>query len=402
VDLPLKSTALFAGYPAYPGSSMVVLSDKSNLFTALQLLLFVDDRYYSTPEYHKILNYLDENHLKSGLRIIDVSEQPGLAEHFKLVATPTLIKLSPAPKQVFSGYHIISELENWLPTWIEEAEVHHTEDFSPDNIPESRTDITQIQEMVRLADEVFRLRRQQQDLKEQLRFKEQAISILAHDLRNPLTAANLALDTLAIARDPNDLRAAHLQPELMQKLVSRAKEQVMIVDRLVSDILHLSQGAVVDIPIIPHRFDINDLLSAVIQQIIEPFHRKEQQILTDIPQDLPPVYADIDRIRQVFINLLDNASKYTPKGGKIRVVALHRTSQKVQISVIDNGPAIPASDYDLIFQKYYRMGRDESEDGYGLGLPLCKSIIRAHFGQIWVESSPRGNSFHFTLPVHLS
>jgi two-component system, OmpR family, clock-associated histidine kinase SasA len=385
---------------------MVVLSDKSNLSTALQLLLFVDDRYCSTPEYYKILTYLDKNNLKSGLKIIDVSEQPGLAEHFKLVATPTLIKLSPAPRQVFSGYHIISELENWLPAWIEESESSTEENFSPknipENIPESISDITQIQEMVRLADEVFRLRRQQQDLKEQLRFKEQAISILAHDLRNPLTAANLALDTLAIAKDPNDLRVAHLQPELMQKLVSRAKEQVMIVDRLVSDILHLSQGALVDIPIVPHRFDINDLLCAVIQQLMEPFHRKEQQILTDIPQDLPPVYADIDRIRQVLINLLDNASKYTPGGGKIQVVALHRTSQKVQISVIDNGSAIPASDYDLIFQKYYRMGRDESKDGYGLGLPLCKNIIRAHYGQIWVESSPRGNSFHFTLPVHTS
>jgi two-component system, OmpR family, clock-associated histidine kinase SasA len=380
---------------------MVVLSDKLNLSTALQLLLFVDDRYCSTPEYYQILNYLDNRNLKSGLKIIDVSEQPGLVEHFKLVATPTLVKLSPAPRQVFSGYQIISELENWLPSWIEESENNLQEDFCSGNIPESISDITQIQEMVRLADEVFRLRQQQQDLKEQLRFKEQAISILAHDLRNPLTAANLALDTLAIARDPNDLRAAHLQPELMQKLVSRAKEQVMIVDRLVSDILHLSQGAVVDIPIIPHCFDINDLLNAVIQQLIEPFHHKEQQILTDIPQDLPPVYADIDRIRQVLINLLDNASKYTPSGGKIQVVALHRTSQKVQISVIDNGPAIPASDYDLIFQKYYRMGRDESEDGYGLGLPLCKSIIRAHFGQIWVESSLRGNSFHFTLPVHL-
>ena len=379
---------------------MVVLSDKSNLSTALQLLLFVDDRYCSTPEYYQILNYLDKNDLKSGLKIIDVSKQPELVEHFKLVATPTLIKLSPAPRQVFSGYHIISELENWLPAWIGEAQSSHQEGFIADSIPESISDITQIQEMVRLADEVFRLRRQQQDLKEQLRFKEQAISILAHDLRNPLTAANLALDTLAIARDPNDLRAAHLQPELMQKLVSRAKEQVMIVDRLISDILHLSQGSVVDISIVPHRFDINDLLGTVIQQLLEPFQYKNQQILTDIPQDLPPVYADIDRIRQVLINLLDNASKYTPSGGKIRVVALHRTSQKVQISVIDNGPAIPASDYDLIFQKYYRMGRDESADGYGLGLPLCKSIIRVHFGQIWVESSPRGNSFHFTLPVH--
>jgi two-component system, OmpR family, clock-associated histidine kinase SasA len=380
---------------------MVVLSDKSNLSTGLQLLLFVDDRYCSTPEYYKILTYLDQSHLKSGLRIIDVSEQPGLAEHFKLVATPTLIKLSPAPRQVFSGYHIISELENWLPSWLEKAANNHQENFVSGNTSENMSDVTQIQEMVRLADEVFRLRRQQQDLKEQLRFKEQAISILAHDLRNPLTAASLALDTLAIARNPNDLRAVHLQPELMQKLVSRAKEQVMIVDRLVSDILQLSQGAAVDLPIVPHRFDINDLLIAVIQQLIEPFQKKQQEILTDIPQDLPPVYADIDRIRQVLINLLDNASKYTPSGGRIQVVALHRTSQKVQISVIDNGPAIPASDYDLIFQKYYRMERDESEDGYGLGLPLCKSIIHDHFGRIWVDSSPRGNVFHFTLPVHL-
>jgi two-component system, OmpR family, clock-associated histidine kinase SasA len=377
---------------------MVVFPDKSNLSTALQLLLFVDDRYCNTPEYYKVLTYLDQNHLKPGLRIIDVSEQPGLAEHFKLVATPTLIKLSPAPRQVFSGYHIISELEKWLPSWLEEAESNHQENFISGNI----SDIGQIQEMVELADEVFRLRRQQQNLKEQLRFKEQAISMLAHDLRNPLTAANLALDTLAIAKDPNDLRAAHLQPELMQKLVSRAKEQVMIVDRLISDILQLSQGSVVNIPIVPGRFDVNDLLNAVIQQLVETFQKKQQEVLTDIPQDLPPVYADIDRIRQVLINLLDNASKYTPNGGRIQVVALHRTSQKVQISVIDNGLAIPASDYDLIFQKYYRMGRDESKDGYGLGLPLCKSIIHAHFGQIWVESSPRGNVFHFTLPVHTS
>lgn len=380
---------------------MVVKSDTSNLFTALQLLLFVDDRYCSTPEYCQILTYLDKNSLKSGLKIIDVGEQPGLAEHFRLVATPTLIKLSPAPRQVFSGYHIISELETWLPTWLEEAENNDQAVLDTDHKPDSVIDIAHIQETVRLADEVFRLRRQQQDLKEQLRFKEQAISILAHDLRNPLTAANLALDTLAIAKDPHDLRIAHLQPELMQKLVSRAKEQVMIVDRLVSDILQLSQGAVVDITIIPHRFEISDLLHSVIQQFAEPFQQKQQKITTDIPQDLPPVYADVDRIRQVLINLLDNASKYTPDGSAIKVIALHRTSQKVQISIVDNGSAIPSSDYDLIFQKYYRMGRDKTEDGYGLGLPLCKSIVLAHFGQIWAESSPQGNSFHFTLPVHL-
>jgi two-component system, OmpR family, clock-associated histidine kinase SasA len=384
---------------------MAVIFEDSNLAASFQLLLFVDDRYCSTPEYYDILTYLDKNGVKSRLKIIDVSKQPGLAEYFKLVASPTLIKLSPSPKQVFSGSSLVKELEDWLPSWLDDCSGDLQSEIVPEpdmnkHTTETIPNITQIQEMLELADEVFRLRQQRQELQEQLRFKEQAISILAHDLRNPLTAANLALDTLAIAKDPNDLRVAHLQPELMQKLVRRAKEQVMIVDRLVSDILQLSQGAVADITILPHRFDIKDLLLASIRQMAEALQQKEQNISTDIPQDLPMVYADIERIRQVVINLLDNAIKYTPQGGRIKVVVLHRTSQKIQISIIDNGASIPASDYDLIFQKHYRLKRDESENGYGLGLPLCKSIIHAHFGQIWVESSHLGNSFHFTLPVY--
>jgi two-component system, OmpR family, clock-associated histidine kinase SasA len=386
---------------------MAVLSEKSNFAESLQLLLFVDERYCSTSEYYETLNCLDRNALKSHLKIIDVSKQPGLAEHFKLVATPTLIKLSPSPRQVFSGSNLRDELENWLPTWSDDAEVELTETSSeeqnlakPDREQVQNQNIAHIQTVLEMADEIFHLRQEQRIMQEQLRFKEQAISILAHDLRNPLTAAGLALDTLAIARDPNDLRVAHLQPELMQKLVQRAKEQVMVVDRLVSDILQLSQGAVSEIAIVPQRFNVNELLQSVIQQMVEPFEKKQQEISTDIPQDLPLVYADIERIRQVMINLLDNASKYSAHGRKIKVVALHRTSQKIQISVIDHGIGISASDCDLIFQKYYRMRQHESEEGYGLGLPLCKSIIRAHFGQIWVESSERGSSFHFTLPVY--
>jgi two-component system, OmpR family, clock-associated histidine kinase SasA len=384
---------------------MVVLSERSNFSESLQLLLFVDERYCSTSEYYETLNCLDRNALKSHLKIIDVSKQPGLAEHFKLVATPTLIKLSPSPRQVFSGSNLRDELENWLPTWSDDAEAELTETSSeeqnsakPDH--EQSQNIAHIQTVLEMADEIFHLRQQQRIMQEQLRFKEQAISILAHDLRNPLTAASLALDTLAIARDPNDLRVAHLQPELMQKLVQRAKEQVMVVDRLVSDILQLSQGAVSEIAIVPQRFNVNELLQSVIQQMVEPLEKKQQEIATDIPQDLPLVYADLERIRQVMINLLDNASKYSASGSKIKVVALHRTSQKIQISVMDNGIGVPASDCDLIFQKYYRMQQHESEEGYGLGLPLCKSIIRAHFGQIWVESSGHGSSFHFTLPVY--
>ncbi len=79
---------------------------------------------------------------------------------------------------------------------------------------------------------------------------------------------------------------------------------------------------------------------------------------------------------------------------------LHRTTQKIQVSICDSGPGIPEENRDRIFQDRFRLERDESHDGYGIGLSLCKRIIRAHYGQIWVDSSlNQGSCFHFTLPV---
>jgi two-component system, OmpR family, clock-associated histidine kinase SasA len=101
------------------------------------------------------------------------------------------------------------------------------------------------------------------------------------------------------------------------------------------------------------------------------------------------------------INLLDNAIKYTPEGGKITISGLHRTTQKVQFSISDSGLGIPEAKRDRIFENHYRLERDESKDGYGIGLCLCQRIIRAHYGQIWVEESSSGGAwFHFTLPVY--
>jgi two-component system clock-associated histidine kinase SasA len=105
----------------------------------------------------------------------------------------------------------------------------------------------------------------------------------------------------------------------------------------------------------------------------------------------------------VLINLLDNAIKYTPEGGTIRISCLHRTTQKVQLSICDTGPGIPEENYESIFEERFRLKRDEAKDGYGIGLALCQRIVRAHYGQIWVDSAPNGGScFHFTLPVYIS
>jgi two-component system clock-associated histidine kinase SasA len=115
---------------------------------------------------------------------------------------------------------------------------------------------------------------------------------------------------------------------------------------------------------------------------------------------LPSVLADKERVRQVIVNLLDNAIKYTPAGGTISLSILHRTTQKVQVSVCDNGPGIPMENQERIFEDHFRLERDEKKEGYGIGLSLCQRIIRAHYGQIWVDSTDNhGSCFQFTLPV---
>ncbi len=128
---------------------------------------------------------------------------------------------------------------------------------------------------------------------------------------------------------------------------------------------------------------------------------KFQSLETDIPNDLRCVYADLELIRQVLTNLLDNAIKYTPEYGTIRICGFHRTSQKVQISVYNTGSGIPQEKWDCIFEERFRLERDAATKDDGTGLYFCQKIIRAHYGQLWLDSPPIGGScFHFTLPIY--
>ncbi|MEM1427271.1 MAG: ATP-binding protein, partial [Cyanobacteria bacterium P01_H01_bin.130] len=114
----------------------------------------------------------------------------------------------------------------------------------------------------------------------------------------------------------------------------------------------------------------------------------------------PPVHGDRDRLSQVVLNLLDNAVKFTPEGGEITLSLLHRTTYKVQFSLCDTGPGIPEAAQDAIFQEGVRL-KETQTSGYGIGLAVCRQLIRAHHGKIWVNSRPdEGSCFHFTLPVY--
>lgn len=381
----------------------------------LQLLLFVDGRPKSRQQVQRLRAYLKELQAEYHfeLQIIDVGQQPYLAEHFKLVATPALIKIHPEPRQILAGSNIIAQLKNWWPRWqtaldtylkLQEDLQERIDENGRVSSPKSTISSVAVSaELMRLSDEIFRLKQEKDKLQEQLQFKDRVIAMLAHDLRNPLTAAAIAIETLQSNYSTETGEFKRLKPAMSAHLLKQARSQTKIIDRMIADLLQVARGNDTELPIIPQKIELGQLCLDVLEELRDRYTAKLLQVETDIPKDLPNVYADPERIRQVIVNLLDNAIKYTPQGGKISVAGLHRTTQKVQFSVGDNGPGIPIENRDRIFENHFRLQRDEGTEGYGIGLCLCQRIIRAHYGQIWVDTAPNGGAwFHFTLPVYPS
>ncbi len=378
-------------FPLPSGVQDFSLSKPGEGTPGLKLLLFIDPRPSAQELIQQARTRLEQlgSGLAMELEVVDVSEKPYLVEHFKVVVTPALVKIQPDPRQTLAGSNLVSLIEHWWPHWLRdwvERERAPSCNLEADSINASA-------QMLCLSDELFELQREQEELRQQLHFKDRILAMLAHDLRSPLTVASIALETL-------ELNGDRLSPEQMAQMLRYARTQVKTMDRMITDILQAGQGSSTEFTIDAHQFDIVNLCAQTLQDMRDRFAGKQQSVECDLPSGLPLVYADEQRIRQVLVNLLDNASKYTPVGGVIQLRALHRTSQKIEVSVCDNGPGIPAENRDRIFEDQFRLKRDEAQEGYGIGLSLCRRIIRAHYGQIGVESTPGGGScFHFTLPV---
>ena len=386
----------------------------SNSSRSLQLLLFLDERmtsYVHNQEIRDRLAILNaEHHFE--LEVVDVGKQPDLAEHYRVIATPALLKLYPTPRQILAGSNLIDQIDNWWERWREEIiagegdiSTNYDESVNLDRQPKEQLLLSEslgyISKLIKSTDEIFTLKQEKAALLDRLKLQDRAMSVLAHDLRNPLTAAALALGTLEIIHNPQDYRANSLEPATIAKLIERARIQLQSIDRLVTDILQPLANHTAEFALHPQKLDLADLILPVISQLDPQFQAKSQVVTTDIPQDLPFVYGDEDKLRQTIANLLDNASKYTPDRGQIHISALHRTAQTIQVSIADNGLGIPEENQKWIFQDRIRLDRDLSQSGYGIGLAVCQQIVRAHYGQIWVESSlGKGSVFNFTLLVH--
>lgn len=378
----------------------------------LQLLLFVDKRPGSREKTQSIRRFLEalEKDYSFDFEVINVGEQPYLAEHFKLIATPALIKVHPEPRQTLTGTDIVGQLQRWWPRWQAAIEESLSQENKQTELPEETLDKVSINSIARaakimeLSDEIFHLKQEQELLVQQVRFKDRIIAMLAHDLRNPLTAASLAIETIQLSensRNGKDGYSPQLTANLKARLLRQARAQLRAIERMITDILESAKGTNTKIQIQPDKLDLGILCREIVAGFRSSFDSKKLQVQSDIPLDLPYVYGDSERVRQVIVNLLDNAIKYTPEKGTINVSILERTSQKVQVSICDSGPGIPEENRDRIFEDSFRLKRDRLQEGYGIGLALCNKIILSHYGKIWVDSNYKnGSCFHFTLPVY--
>jgi two-component system clock-associated histidine kinase SasA len=219
--------------------------------------------------------------------------------------------------------------------------------------------------------------------------------ILSRQLRSPLK-----IETLKCQWSLTQKPKQELKPEILLRVINQAQTQIQNIDRMITYLLEASRGRSEDLQIQPKRLVLQSLCDEVLQDVGPSLKQKSLTLKSDIPNDIPAVHADSDQIRQVLMNLFDNAMKYTQTGGKIKITILHRTTQKVQVCICDDGLGIPLEKQATIFEDSVRLERDENKEGYGIGLALCRRIVQAHYGQIWVDSKPNeGSCFNFTLPV---
>jgi two-component system phosphate regulon sensor histidine kinase PhoR len=220
------------------------------------------------------------------------------------------------------------------------------------------------------------------------------ISNISHELRTPLAALKALVDTL---RD-----GALEDPPAAERFLNRMETEVDALTQMVQELLELSRIESGRAPLHLAPVPVPDVVLPPVERLRPQAERAGLTLTVTLPPDLPPLQADAERIQQVVTNLVHNAVKFTPSGGRVSVWA-ERTGNEVVIRVHDTGVGIPSDDLPRIFERFYKADRARSGGGTGLGLAIARHIIQAHGGRIWVESvEGQGSAFYFSLPLALS
>jgi two-component system phosphate regulon sensor histidine kinase PhoR len=236
------------------------------------------------------------------------------------------------------------------------------------------------------------------DIKRFESMRSDFVANVSHELRTPLTAIRGYVETLLDTppTDPEDTRQFLTIIDRHSERLSRLTEDLLILSDLESGRIQLALQSIAP----------NQLIQRVLEIFWDRAAKKDIKLVHDATADVPKLQGDSDRLQQLFINLADNAIKYTPAGGTVTLTAARSADNggppMVEISVRDTGPGIPDKDLPRLTERFYRVDKARSRDlgGTGLGLAIVKHIVQAHQGELKIESTiNQGTTVRVRLPM---
>jgi PAS domain S-box-containing protein len=252
-------------------------------------------------------------------------------------------------------------------------------------------DITELEQAQEKLEEAYE---QERSLREQLQAEAQwrieFTRALVHELKTPLTPV----------LSSSELLYSELHEEPWMSIAENIYHGAANLSNRIDELLDLAKVEIGTLKLNREALDVLPLLHGVGEDMAVVAKSAGQSLTLELPSSLPRVWADEDRLRQVLLNLLINASKFTQEGGKI-ILRAREQNDSLVVEVEDNGPGIPKEDQGRLFRPYHRQLSDrEHLSGLGLGLALCKNIVELHDGEIWLNSEVgKGSTFSFSIPL---
>jgi len=259
---------------------------------------------------------------------------------------------------------------------------------------DTRISVVGKDELAFLSKEFNRMAEQLNELE---KMKEDFVSSVTHELRSPLGAIETYLN-LMLER-PEELS------EHGYEYLIRLKNNTARLANFINDLLDVSRIERGGLVIRRNYFAITPMLEDVLRFFRVPAEKKGIQLISQIAPDLPQIYGDVERLRQVVVNLISNALKFSPENSVI-ILGAGTSGENLLVWVKDSGPGVPPEHQGKIFDKFYQVvGPDTSiQKGTGLGLAIARGIVESHGGKIWIESPPKdqttGSCFYFSLSLN--
>jgi len=307
--------------------------------------------------------------------------EPYLGVHLEVSVSPILNKKG----EIVGSVHIAKDITERKQAERELQEKNEQLDAQNEELRvQSEELMAQQQELVEKTDEVARANQ----------LKSEFLANMSHELRTPL---NVIIGFSQLMMDEVPGKISTEQKQCLEDILNSGEHLL----GLINDVLDLSKIESGKLRLRLTDIALTSVIKPLVRTMTPILASRKQSLDVEVEEGLPPVHTDEGKLGQVLLNLVDNSSKFTPDGGKLKIRAV-RDGDWCQVSVIDNGIGIKKEDHERIFEPFCQLANPltKRKSGTGLGLALVKQIIEQHGGKIWVESEyEKGSRFIFTLPL---